>query len=143
MVRGDARPPSANGFLPGVDDADDASDVWEFDGGMPVDDAADVVEAERLLLGGAASLPDASTSKATTWLRAVTCVLCFFVSLSLCVSRVCLRACRTPSRRSFSLLSPTPSTLRRTVYVHLHAIDAADSLLYAWTEDLVFATGGL
>ena len=81
MVRGDARPPSASGFLPGVDDADDASDVWEFDGGMPVDDAADVVEAERLLLGGAASLPDASTSKATTWLRAVTCVLCF-VSLS-------------------------------------------------------------
>ena len=81
MVRGDARPPSARGFLPGVDDADDASDVWEFDGGMPVDDAADVVEAERLLLGGAASLPDASTSKATTWLRAVTCVLCF-VSLS-------------------------------------------------------------
>ena len=42
IVRGDARPPSASGFLPGVDDADDASDVWEFDGGMPVDDAADV-----------------------------------------------------------------------------------------------------
>ena len=86
MVRGDARPPSASGFFPGVDDADDASDVWEFDGGMPVDDAADVVEAERLLLGGAASLPDASTSKATTWLRAVTCVC--FLSLSLRVSRV-------------------------------------------------------
>ena len=85
MVRGDARPPSASGFLPGVDDADDASDVWEFDGGMPVDDAADVVEAERLLLGGAASLPDASTSKATTWLRAVTCVLFF-----LCLCRVAL-----------------------------------------------------
>ena len=83
MVRGDARPPSAKGFLPGVDDADDASDVWEFDGGMPVDDAADVVEAERLLLGGAASLPDASTSKATTWLRAVTCVCFVFLSLSL------------------------------------------------------------
>ena len=85
MVRGDARPPSAKGFLPGVDDADDASDVWEFDGGMPVDDAAEVVEAERLLLGGAASLPDASTSKATTWLRAVTCVC--FLSRLLC-SRV-------------------------------------------------------
>ena len=84
IVRGDARPPSASGFLPGVDDADDASDVWEFDGGMPVDDAADVVEAERLLLGGAASLPDASTSKATTWLRPVTCVLFF------CLCRVAL-----------------------------------------------------
>ena len=87
MVRGDARPPSASGFLPGVDDADDASDVCEFDGGMPVDDAADVVEAERRLLGGAASLPDASTSKATTWLRAVTCV-CFFVFVSTCLSRL-------------------------------------------------------
>ena len=30
-------------------------------------------------------------------------MFCFFVSLSLCASRVCLRACRTPSRRSFSL----------------------------------------
>ena len=74
--------------MPGVDDADDASDVWEFDGGMPVDDAADVVEAERLLLGGAASLPDASTSKATTWLRAVTCVLFFCVFVSVCLSRL-------------------------------------------------------
>ena len=111
IVRGDARPPSAKGFLPGVDDADDASDVWEFDGGMPVDDAADVVEAERLLLGGAASLPDASTSKATTWLRAVTCVLFF-----------CL--CLYVSLASWLCLSPTPSTLRRTLYVHLHAIDA-------------------
>ena len=97
IVRGDARPPSASGFLPGVDDADDASDVWEFDGGMPVDDAADVVEAERLLLGGAASLPDASTSKATTWLRAVTCV-CVFLS---CLCRIAL-----------------------AFYVHLHAIGA-------------------
>ena len=96
MVRGDARPPSASGFLPGVDDADDASDVWEFDGGMPVDDAADVVEAERLLLGGAASLPDASTSKATTWLRPVACVFLFS-----CLCRVAL-----------------------ALYVRLHAIDA-------------------
>ena len=102
MVRGDARPPSASGFLPGVDDADDASDVCEVDGGMPVDDAADVVEAERLLLGGAASLPDASTSKATTWLRAVTCVLFFCLCLYVSFAS-CLRVCPTPSTRSFSL----------------------------------------
>ena len=126
IVRGDARPPSAKGFLPGVDDADDASDVWEFDGGMPVDDAADVVEAERLLLGGAASLPDASTSKATTWLRAVTCVLFFVLSpVFSCFVPVSVQR----HRRVASLcLSPTPSTLRRTVYVHLYAIDAAGSL---------------
>ena len=109
MVRGDARPPSASGFLPGVDDADDASDVWEFDGGMPVDDAADVVEAERLLLGGAASLPDASTSKATTWLRAVTCVFLFFV----CVFLSCFVPLSAQRHRGVAslCLSPRPRVL--------------------------------
>ena len=112
MVRGDARPPSASGFLPGVDDADDASDVWEFDGGMPVDDAADVVEAERLLLGGAASLPDASTSKATTWLRAVTCVLCFScLCLYVCLSRLVSVSVQRHRRVASLCLSPRPRVL--------------------------------
>ena len=99
---------------------------------MPVDDAADVVEAERLLLGGAASLPDASTSKATTWLRAVTCVFFCLVScvLVFCPRRVCLSPRLVYfSTRSFSLSLSNAIDATDDLYVHLYAIDAAGSLL--------------
>ena len=69
-------------------------------------------------------------------------MFCFFVFVFTCLSRLVSVSVQRHRRVASLCLSPTPSTLRKTVYVHIHAIDAG-SLLYAWTEDLVSATGRL
>ena len=66
--RGESLPLASRGFLPGGDEALVSKEVWD----TPVEDVTDVVDMERRRRGGAASLPEASTSKLRTWLRAVT-----------------------------------------------------------------------